>query len=130
VPRIAVQPLAPRHRAKWHDWADTLDLQVEFHRLAPSSLRERLRASPLAALHSGYRLLDRFGSAFGRLTRGLLIEQAAQSLAAAVAAPPQLSTAAALDRCRTRMLERLDALRRAPRQPATPQPCYTAAYHG
>ena len=34
VPWIAVQPLAPEHRAKWHDWADTLDLHVEFHRLA------------------------------------------------------------------------------------------------
>jgi hypothetical protein len=43
------------------------------------------------------------------------IEQAAQSLAAAAAAPPQLSAPAALDRCRTRMLERLEILRRNPR---------------
>jgi succinoglycan biosynthesis protein ExoV len=130
VPWIAVQPLSPQHRAKWHDWADTLDLHIEFHQLTPSSLRERLRASPLAALHSGYRLLDRFGSAFGRLTRGRLVGQAAQSLAAAAAAAPQLSTAPALDRCQTRMLERLEALRRNPLQPAALQPCYTSAYHG
>ena len=130
VPWIAVQPLAPEHRAKWHDWADTLDLHVEFHRLA--AFVAAGAAACLAARRAAfrYRLLDRFGSALGRLTRGLLIEQAAQSLAAAAAAPPQLSAASALDRCRTRMLERLDALRRAPRQPATPQPCYTAAYHG
>ena len=71
VPWIAVQPLAPEHRAKWHDWADTLDLHVEFHRLAPSSLRERLRASPLAALHSGYRLLDRCRLSAGAPGAGL-----------------------------------------------------------
>ena len=71
-------------------------------------------------------------SAARRLTRRRFVDQAAQSLAAAAAAPPQLSAAAALDRCRTRMLERLDALRR---EPATApcrlaSPCGTSAYHG
>ena len=41
----------------------------------------------------GRRLLDRCGSALRRLARGRFIEQAAQSLAAAAAAPPQLSAA-------------------------------------
>ena len=58
VPWIALQPLAAIHRAKWHDWAASLDIEVEFHRLAASSLMERLQNSRLAAFHHGRRLLD------------------------------------------------------------------------
>ena len=49
--------------------------------------------------------------------RRRFIDRAARSLAAAAGSAPQLSTAVALDRCRTRMLDRLDALRRDPRRP-------------
>ena len=38
------------HHAKWHDWADTLDLQMRFQPLAASSLSEWLQASPLGGV--------------------------------------------------------------------------------
>jgi succinoglycan biosynthesis protein ExoV len=132
VPWIALRPLAPVHRAKWYDWADALELQVRFHPLAASSLPELLHGSPLAASRRGRRLLDRADAVLAGAAWRRIIEQAAQSLTAAAAAPPQLSSAAALDRCRTRMLERLDALRRNPRHPAASalHPRGNSAYHG
>jgi succinoglycan biosynthesis protein ExoV len=132
VPWIALRPIASVHRAKWYDWAETLHLQVRFHPLAASSLPERLYASPLASSHRGRRLLDSAGPALAGVARGRFVERAARSLAAAAAAPPQLSTDAALDRCRTRMLDRLDAVRRNPRRPAASalHPRGTSAYQG
>jgi succinoglycan biosynthesis protein ExoV len=118
VPWIALRPLAPVHRAKWYDWADALGIQLRFHPLAASSLPERLQVSPLAASHRGRRLLDRACPVLASAGQRRFIERAAQSLAAAAAAPPQLSAATALDRCRTRMLERLEILRRNPRHQA------------
>ena len=131
VPWIALRPLARVHRAKWYDWADALGLQVHFHPLAASSLSERLHASPLAASHHGRRLLDRAGPVLAGAGQRRFIEQAAQSLAAAAAAPPQLSAPAALDRCRTRMLERLEILRRNPRLQGASvlRPRGNSAYH-
>jgi succinoglycan biosynthesis protein ExoV len=132
VPWVALRPLAQVHRAKWYDWADSLDLQVHFHKLAASSLPERLHASPLASSHHGRRALDRARSVLACAARRRFIERAARSLTAAAVAPSQLSTATALDRCRSRMLERLDALRRNPRHPAasTLRPPGSSAYHG
>ena len=122
---------AGQHRAKWHDWADTLDLHVEFHRLAPSSLRERLRASPLAALHSGYRLLDRFGSSVWAPDA-----RSAHRAGGAVPGrrrrrPPQLSAAAGTGPLPVRGCwsgwTRCGAI---PDNLPPCQPCYTSAYHG
>ena len=75
VPWIALRPLVPVHRAKWHDWAASLKLRIAFHRLAASSLPECLHASPIAACRSGRTLLDRsagslYGVARGRLSTG------------------------------------------------------------
>jgi succinoglycan biosynthesis protein ExoV len=114
VPWIAVRPLLPVHRAKWHDWADTLDLCVEFHSLAASSLLEQLHAWGFATRRSGRRLLDTCDPVLRRLACRRFVERAAQDLVLAAAAPPQLSTAAALDRCQSRMLDKLDSLRRTP----------------
>ncbi len=116
VPWIALRPLAPAHRAKWHDWAATLDLRVAFHHLAASSLPERLHASPLTSFRSGRRLLDRCSELLRCLAQGRFIDIAARALARAATAAPQLSGATALDRCQTRMLDRLDTLRRDPRR--------------
>ena len=115
VPWIALEPLLPIHRAKWHDWADTVDLEVAFHRLAPSSPLERLQTSRLPTHRVGRRLLDASGGLLERLASRRQVQQAALALAQAAAADPQLSDAAALDRCQTQMLARLDALRRDPR---------------
>ena len=40
TPWIAVTPIAPVHRFKWTDWADSLDIDLRAHRLFPSSVRE------------------------------------------------------------------------------------------
>jgi succinoglycan biosynthesis protein ExoV len=117
VPWIALRPLASVHHAKWHDWADTLNLQVRFQPLAASSLSERLNVSPLAASRPGRHLLALGRPVLQSVARRRFVERAARSLAIAAAAPPQLSAPAALDRCLTRMLERLDVLRHDPWQP-------------
>jgi succinoglycan biosynthesis protein ExoV len=114
VPWIAVRPLVQIHRAKWHDWADTLDLRIEFRRLAPSSLMERLHATPLAALHCGRRLLAAADRPLRDVARRRFIDAAARALTLAAATTPQLSAIATADRCQTRMLERLEAVRRNP----------------
>ncbi|HEY2617320.1 MAG TPA: hypothetical protein VGI78_08285, partial [Acetobacteraceae bacterium] len=79
----------------------------------------------------GRRLLDLAGPVLASAGQHRFIERAAQSLTAAAAAPPQLSAATALNRCRTRMLERLDGLRRNPRQPTASvlHPRGNSAYH-
>jgi succinoglycan biosynthesis protein ExoV len=114
VPWVALRPLAPVHRPKWQDWAAALDLRIAFRRLAASSLTELLNASPLSSRHSGRVLLERSAEKVRRVARGRFIAVAARALADAATAAPQLSDAMALDRCQTRMLDRLDALRRHP----------------
>jgi succinoglycan biosynthesis protein ExoV len=132
VPWVALRPLMALHRPKWDDWADTIGLRVRFQPLAPSSLRERLDASPLGASDRGRRLLHRLGPLLAGTARRRFIDRAAASLAAAAAAAPQLSEDTALDRCRTRMLERLDALRRDPWKPPADalRRAGGSAYHG
>ena len=130
VPWVALRPIAPVHRAKWQDWAGTLKLDLRFHPLTPSSQWEGLFARLGSVRHCG-RLIDLAGSALAKAARRRLIEQAARSLAIAASSSPQLSNGAALDRCRTRMLERLENLRRDPRKPAaiSLHPSATSAYH-
>jgi succinoglycan biosynthesis protein ExoV len=111
VPWVALRPLAPVHRAKWGDWADALGVEVVFQPLAASSLSEWLYASGVGAWHRGRRML-RLASPSLECCR--FVHAAAGALSRAARAPPQLSRAAALDRCQSRMLERLDALRREP----------------
>ena len=111
VPWVALRPLAPVHRAKWRDWADALGITVTFQPLAASSLSEWLHASRVATWHHGRSMLR---LASPTLERCRFVHIAAGALRRAARAPPQLSSAAALDRCKSRMLERLDALRRDP----------------
>jgi succinoglycan biosynthesis protein ExoV len=118
VPWLALRPLMPIHRAKWQDWAATLDLRIAFHPLAASSLPELLHASPLAAYRSGRSLLDRSAATLRRIARERFIERAARALGRAAAATPQLSEPASLERCRTRMLDRIEALRTHPMRAA------------
>jgi Polysaccharide pyruvyl transferase len=105
VPWIALRPLASIHRAKWHDRADAIGLRLRFQMLAASSLAERLHTSPLAASGRAHRLIELASPALRKAARRRFIARAAQSLAAAAAAAPQLSSSVALDRCRSRMLE-------------------------
>ena len=124
VPWVAIEPLAPIHRPKWQDWADTLDLTIRFQRLPPSSLLERARVSGLMSFHAGRTLLDRHAGRLRGLAADRFIHRAARALHAAAMAPPQLSDRPALDRCQSRMLDRLHALRQAHLRP-----CRGSAYH-
>jgi succinoglycan biosynthesis protein ExoV len=114
VPWVAIEPLAPIHRPKWQDWADTLDLTIRFQHLAPSSLLERARLTRLTAFHAGRGLLDRHAGRLRHVASNWFVERAARSLHTAAMAPPQLSCRTALDRCQSRMLEQLHLLQRTP----------------
>lgn len=114
VPWIAIEPLAPIHRPKWQDWADTLDVTIRFQHLPPSSLLERARLSRLSAFHAGRGLLDRHAHALRQVAPSWFADRAARSLRQAAMAEPQLSSRFALDRCQSRMLEQLRVLRRVP----------------
>ena len=114
VPWIAIEPLAPIHRPKWHDWADTLDLTIRFQRLRPSSLLECAHLSGVASYHAGRGLLDRHARTLRHAASGWFFDRAARSLRQAAMAPPQLSCRIALGRCQSRMLDELHRLRRVP----------------
>ncbi len=115
VPWIALRPQAPVHRAKWHDWADTLGLAIAFQPLRASSLFERLHVSRLARHHTGRQLMSACAGSLRRVARQRFAERAALVLARAAGAAPCLSDSNRLEACQARMLARLDAVRRTPR---------------
>jgi succinoglycan biosynthesis protein ExoV len=121
IPWVALLPLAPIHRPKWQDWAEVLELQVEFQPGCASSLTEWLHASRLSARHRGRRALQLAEPWLTGVARSRFVGQAARALSDAAAAPPQLSSSTALDRSRARMLERLEGLRRNPLRAAPEQ---------
>jgi succinoglycan biosynthesis protein ExoV len=114
IPWIALLPLAAVHRPKWQDWGEVLELQIEFQPGCASSLSEWLHASRLSARHLGRRVLQLTEPWLTAVGRRRFVVEAACMLSAAAAAPQQLSAATALDRSRSRMLERLETLRRNP----------------
>lgn len=114
VPWIAIRPLAPIHRPKWFDWAETLELSVVFHALPPSTALERAHLTHLSRFHIGRHVLYRQAARLRRIARERYIEAAARSLRTIAQAEPQLSHAALLDGAQTRMLEAVEALRRMP----------------
>ena len=114
VPWIAIQPLAPIHRAKWFDWAETLDLTIDFHTPRPSTALERFHLTPLARTHTGRTLLTRHAERLRRLARSYFIDRSAEALHRIAQAEPRLSPGARLDEAQSRMLETIEALRRMP----------------
>jgi succinoglycan biosynthesis protein ExoV len=111
VPWVAVRPMAPIHRAKWFDWADTIDLQLRFRALPASTLAEWAANSWLRSWHHTRVLLSRKEHRLERLTPDRLVVRAARALSAAARATPQLSSETALDRCQSRMLDAVQAIR-------------------
>jgi succinoglycan biosynthesis protein ExoV len=112
VPWVAIRPLASIHRAKWQDWADTLDLKIAFQVLPPSTLAELARASPLARWHAGRALLEGHAGKLKSIAAERLMARAVAALQNAARAAPQLSDERDLQRGQTRMMERLATLRR------------------
>ena len=115
VPWIALEPQMPVHHAKWHDWADTLGLTIDFQPLHASSLLERVHASRLGRYRTGRELISTCAGNLRRVARQRFTERAALVLAHAARAVPCLSDTTRLEACQARMLARLDAVRRTPR---------------
>jgi succinoglycan biosynthesis protein ExoV len=114
VPWIALQPLAPIHRAKWTDWAESLDLAIEFSTLRPSSALEHAHLTPVSRFHKGRRLLRQEAERLRDVCRQRYIEKAADALRTAATAEPRLSRNALLENAQTRMMEAIAALKHAP----------------
>jgi succinoglycan biosynthesis protein ExoV len=103
IPWIPVLPLNQVHRGKWLDWADSLELKLQWHRLWPSSLQEaRLSVlrKPIASLPLSSSI------------RKNLIRVAAYKLERLMGASPQLSADRVIDRVTDAMLDKLALLKR------------------
>jgi succinoglycan biosynthesis protein ExoV len=116
VPWIAIRPRMAIHRAKWHDWADTLGLRIRFHPL-PASGHAEVAAVGLGRWHHGRKWMERNADRLRAIPAERLLQRAADALRHHAAEPPQLSADCALMRCQARMLQALQALRRGPFHP-------------
>jgi succinoglycan biosynthesis protein ExoV len=114
VPWIAIRPLAPIHRPKWFDWAETLDLSIVFSGLPPSTALEQAHLTHLSRFHLGRRVLHHQAARLRGIARQRHIDRAAQALHAITRAEPQLSRSAVLEQAQYRMMEAIAALRRQP----------------
>jgi len=135
VPWVAIEPLAAVHRPKWFDWADSLDLEIEFRRLPASSLPEWLQVSGLASFHTGRQWLRGLSGRLVSVAADRMVQRAA-ALRQAAATTPQLSSDTALHRSQDRMMAALRRLRLAPLTQPNDTPmrsdlhgCADSAYH-
>jgi succinoglycan biosynthesis protein ExoV len=108
TPWVAVLPFHPSHRAKWDDWAQSLDIALRTETLRASSLREMwILRTGLQAEGRRSRLM--FDSALARQCDKIVIDRAAARLAhIAATTSPQLSSDAAISRATDRSLEALN----------------------
>ena len=115
IPWVALAPVAPIHRAKWHDWAEAQDVTIRFQSLPPSCRQEHI-AIAVAPYRRAVRSVAACAGALARRIdcRSAYLERAAAALRGAAAAPSQLSRDRALSRAQVRMLERLHTLRAGP----------------
>ena len=120
VPWVAIQPRVRVHRAKWADWADTMELRPRFHGLPASTLSEWAGSLPLGSWHAGRMWLVRQDKRLetmaleGRIAgvgAERLVARAGQALRLAARVSPQLSDERVLDRCQSRMLDAVQAIR-------------------
>jgi succinoglycan biosynthesis protein ExoV len=114
VPWIPLRPLMGMHRSKWRDWAETLDLRIRPRALPAASGAEWLAVSGLAGRHRGRQLIDRYREELNAIWPARLLARAADALRQAAATEPHLSSQHALDRCQSRMMDAITALRRQP----------------
>ncbi|MDB5403473.1 MAG: hypothetical protein JWQ55_5491 [Rhodopila sp.] len=114
VPWIATRPLARVHRPKWCDWADTMAVRPRFRSLPASTLFEWAATSQLSLFHATRSWLGRRELYLKQMSPERLVTRAGHALWLASHAEPQLSTATALDRCQSRMLDAVHTLRTNP----------------
>ena len=103
IPWVPLAPLNYVHRTKWFDWAESLDINLRPHSLWPSSLLEA-RLSFLRKPVTALPIAD-------ALEKGLL-HAAAHRLTKLAAQTPTLSDDKTIDRVTTRMLEKVEQLRK------------------
>lgn len=77
VPWVALQPIASQHRAKWFDWSESLNIELEFH-VAPSSSLLDYRAHKTGKEGTG-KLAQQYSGLFS-LANPLFLDKAAQNL--------------------------------------------------
>ncbi len=110
VPWIAVRPIQPPNRAKWHDWASALDVTLRWERVAPSNALElAMSLTGRSKRHAGG--IRKRGQQLRAIASSAFKELAARSLAGVASREQSLSSDAAIDRAHTRMLEALDRLK-------------------
>jgi succinoglycan biosynthesis protein ExoV len=114
VPWVAIRPQARIHRAKWSDWADTMELEPRFGVLPASTVAEWACNSHLGSWRPAHAWLDRQQQRLAMISPARLVASAAEALRKAASSTPQLSTASTLDRCQSRMLEAVHAMRLRP----------------
>jgi succinoglycan biosynthesis protein ExoV len=114
IPWRAARPLDARHRAKWWDWADSLGVDPRFDRLSPSSCMEWVHATGWHRYSPLRQALARCANVPRGPVIGSLISRAAERLGAVGRQDGNLSSDHALARVRDQMLDRIEALRRAP----------------
>jgi succinoglycan biosynthesis protein ExoV len=114
VPWVAVQPLARVHRAKWWDWADTMQLRPRFHLLPASTPAEWAATGVLRSFHPTRAWISRQEQSLRKITSERLIARAVQALRRTANAASQLSADPALDRCQSRMLDAIHIMRTHP----------------
>ncbi len=119
VPWVAIRPLARVHRAKWSDWADTIDLRPRFSVLPASTVLEWADSSLLRSCHLGRTWLGKQDHRLESIGSERLIARASKALRIAVNAAPQLSAETALDRCQSRMLDAVHSIRLNPMRAAS-----------
>jgi succinoglycan biosynthesis protein ExoV len=103
IPWVSAMPLNHVHRAKWLDWADSLQVDLRPQRLWPSCLIEA-RLSFLRKPVMALPVTDAMEKA--------LLHAAAHRLEKLAAAPASLSADSAIDRTTTQMLEKVEQLRK------------------
>src|SRR3546814_3659188 len=92
---VALAPLDPQHRFKWHDWAEALNLKLRPQPLAAASLYETLDNFRLDG-RSGKRFIRPFEKSLRQMFSAPFERRASQSLIRAAAAPPMLSSDSAI----------------------------------
>jgi len=103
IPWVPMMPLNSAHRAKWFDWAESMDIKLSRHRLWPSSALEArlsILRKPIAALPVA-----------GAVEKNL-IYLAAHRLRKLAHVSPSLSDDRVIDCSTERMLEKVEDLRK------------------
>jgi succinoglycan biosynthesis protein ExoV len=103
IPWIPLLPLNNKHRGKWLDWADSMQIKLRPHRLFPSTLQE----ARLSVLRKAIT-----GSPVAGLLQKALAYTAARRLERLTRVSPQLSADRVIDRATDAMLGKIELLKK------------------